>query len=403
MLYYYTARSSDGQALRGSMRASTLPEALARLSSRELLVSSLDEAGTARGMVSGIFQARVSQTALVALFRSLATLVRAGVSLSRSLGVCIEQCGDGRLREALRSVAAEIQSGISLSEAMLRHPREFPPLSVGAIASGERGGALDEVLSGIAATFERDRTLGKKLVAAMTYPGIVACATLGVMWLLLTTTLPIFENTYAQLHAPMPPILRLLLVASGFSRSTEWIVGFFGIACVLVIVIRKYGKTRHGAAVVEKFQLALPAIGTVLRKIGIARFARLLGMLLKCGVSLHEAIPIVAQAIGSPHLRASIASLRESLTAGTSIAAPLQASGHYDALFLQLVRVGEETGTLDEMLFRIADYYELDVETSLEQLGAALEPIMIVVLGGVVGAAAAAVFIPLYSLIGSMK
>ncbi len=404
MLYYYTARDSAARFVRGSLEAANVTDALAALGSRTLFISSLDAAVTVRGTFSSMFQlGSVSQQALVAFFRSLATLVRAGVSLPRSLSVCIDQCSDNRLGEALRSIASEIKAGLSLSESMLKHPREFSPLSIGAIKTGECGGKLDEVLGRLAGTLERDRILRKKLTASLTYPCIVVSATIVVTWLLLTTTIPIFENMYLQLQVQMPPILRVLVAAGGILRSTGLVAGLIAGVCCAAVGLARYGQSVHGAATIEKIQFALPIVGTIVRKAGIARLARLLGMLLGCGISLHEAIPIVVQATGSPRLCTSLEWLQHSLAEGSSIAAPLQASGMYDSLFIQLVRVGEETGAIDEMLLRVAEYYELDVETALQQLGSALEPLMIVVLGGIVGAVAAAVFIPLYSLIGSMK
>ncbi|HET9392961.1 MAG TPA: type II secretion system F family protein [Candidatus Rubrimentiphilum sp.] len=374
------------------------------LRNRTLFVSSLEDAATARGRCAGILQlGSVSQGALVACFRSLATLVRAGVSLPRCLGVCIEQSGDRRLRETLRAVAIEIQDGLSLSEAMQRHPRVFSRLLIGTIKAGEQGGALDVVLERLAGALERDRSVRKRIAASLTYPGIVAAATVVVICLLLTTTIPMFASMYAQLHVAVPPLLSALIAFSTALRSAgAWLtIGLAGGAAVLAVL--QLRNTAKGRAAIEDAQLALPVIGAILRKASLGRFARMLGTLLACGVNLHSALPVVAEVAGSPRYRASVESLSLSLARGSSIAEPLAASRLYDALFLQLVRVGEETGAIDEMLLRIADYYELDVEIALQQLASALEPVMILFLGGVVGAVAAAVFIPLYSFIGNIK
>lgn len=404
MLYYYTARNPDGQFLRGSVEAGSPAAAMSALRNRTLFISSLEDAGTARGRCAGILQAgSVSQGALVTCFRSLATLVRAGVSLPRCLSVCIEQCNDRRLRETLRAVAIEIQDGLSLSEAMQRHPREFSRLLIGTIKAGEQGGALDRVLERLAAALERDRSVRKRIAAALTYPGIVAAATLLVIWLLLTTTVPMFRSMYAQLHVAVPPVLNALITVSTVLQSTSAWLGIGLAACGAAAFIVHFRITVKGRTAIENAQLALPIVGTILRKASLGRFARMLGTLLACGVNLHAALPVVAEVAGGPRYRSSVESLSLSLAEGSSIAEPLAASGLYDALFLQLVRVGEETGAIDEMLLRIADYYELDVEVALQQLASALEPVMVIFLGGVVGAVAAAVFIPLYSFIGSIK
>lgn len=386
------------------MQASTELEALAVLGNRGLFVSFLEESLSVGGALSSFLQARpLSQNAVVAFFRSLATLTRAGVSLSRSFAICIEETSDPRLREALRGIAAELQNGRSLSEALLTRPREFTHFAVASIRAGEQGGALDEILLRLAAGLERDHLLRKKLASALTYPATVLLAAIGVSVLLLTTTVPIFQSMYAQLRIEVPPLLRILVYAGGLLKSGSFIAMAACTAAVAGVLAIGFRKTARIAACLEAVQLALPIVGAIVKKAATARMARLLGMLLSCGVSINAAVPIIEQATQGPRFRSSVEALRQSLFEGSSIAAPLEASGLYDSFFVQLVRVGEETGTVGDMLLRIAEYYELEVEAALQQLGTALEPVLIIFLGGIVGAIAAAIFIPLYSLIGSIK
>ncbi|HEX5275239.1 MAG TPA: type II secretion system F family protein [Candidatus Rubrimentiphilum sp.] len=345
----------------------------------------------------------VSQTAIVAFFRSLATLTHAGVSLSRSLAICIEQTGDPRLREALNGIAVELQSGRALSDAMRTRPREFSQLAAVSIEAGEQSGKLDEILVRLAAGLERDRMLGKKITAALTYPAIVLVATLSVTALLLTTTVPVFENMYEQLRVQAPPVLRILVSAGEILKPGTFIPAATGMAGLFAALTLSLRRNPHAVLAVETLRFRLPVIGAIAKKAAAAHLARLLGMLLGCGISLHAAIPIVAHATRSAQFRGSVEALHYSLFEGSAIWPALKTSGLYDPFFVQLVRVGEETGTIGEMLSRIAEYYELDVETALQQLGTALEPMLIVVLGGLVGTIAAAIFIPLYSLIGSIK
>jgi len=404
VLYYYSARSADGLFVRGSLQAATALEALSVLSNRGLFVSVLDEDVSIRGALSGILQIRpLSQNDIVAFYRSLATLTHAGVSLSRSLAICAEQTADSRLREALNGIAAELQNGRALSDAMLTRPREFSTLAAASVKAGEQSGKLDEMLLRLAGGLERDHMLRKKLAAALTYPAVVLAATVSVTALLLTTTVPVFETMYDQLRVQIPPVLRILVAAGEMLKSGSFILIAMCAAGFLAFFIVHLRTSARTALVVETIQFGFPVIGTIARKAGAARLARLLGMLLGCGVSLHSAIPIVSQATSSARFRASAEALRRSLFEGSSISPALESSGLYDSFFIQLVRVGEETGTVGEMLLRIAEYYELDVEAALQQLGTALEPVLIVVLGSIVGTVAAAIFIPLYSLIGSIK
>ncbi len=404
MLYYYSARSEDGIFVRGSLQVATAREALALLSNRGLFVSFIDEGSSVRGALSSILQMRPpSQNAIVAFFRSLATLMHAGVSLPRSLAICAEQTGDSRLREALNGIAAELRNGRALSEALLMRPGEFSQLAAASVKAGEHSGKLDEILLRLAAGLERDHMLRRKLAAALTYPAVVLAATLGVTTLLLTTTVPVFQTMYEQLRVEVPTILRILVSAGEMLKSGSFILTATCAAGVLAVVALRSRASSGIAWALESIQFGLPVIGVIARKAGAARFARLLGMLLECGISLHSAVPIVTQATQSSRFRTSAEALGRSLFEGSPISPALEESGLYDSFFVQLVRVGEETGTVAEMLLRIAEYYELDVEAALQQLGTALEPALIIVLGSIVGTIAAAIFIPLYSLIGSIK
>lgn len=404
MLYYYSARSADGGFVRGSLRAAGTPEALSALSNRGLFVSLLEQDASAVGALLRAFQVRpVSQDAVVTFFRSLATLIRAGVSLARSLAICVEQCCDARLREALRGIADELRSGRALSDAMLSRPREFSPVAAASIKAGEQSGSLDEILMRLAAGLERERKLRKKLSVALTYPVIVLIACIGVSVLLLTTTVPIFNTMYEQLRVPIPPLLRILVWAGELLKNGAFILAVACMAAAAVIGVIPLRSNRRAASILESLQLGLPIVGPIAKRASAARISRLLGMLLSCGVSLHAALPILGEATQSPRFRASLEALQRAVFAGSALSPALESSGLYDMFFIQLVRAGEETGTVGEMLLRIAEQYEFDVEAALAQLGSALEPALIVVLGGVVGLIAAAIFIPLYSLIGSIK
>jgi len=266
VLYYYSARSADGVLVRGSLRAAGAAEALSALSSRGLFVSFLEREASAAGTLLCAFQMRpVSQDAIVAFFRSLATLMRAGVPLSRSLAICVDQAGDTRLQEALRGIAAELQNGRALSDAMRARPREFSAIVSASIKAGEQSGALDEILIRLAAGLERERALRKKLAGALTYPLIVLVAALGVCVLLLTTTLPIFVTMYQQLRVEIPPLLRVLISAGDLLKSPAFFPALTCVAAVAVIAARSL-RPGQRASVLQNLQLALPVIGPVVRK-----------------------------------------------------------------------------------------------------------------------------------------
>lgn len=403
-LYFYTARDVNGAFVRGSIEAGTASAALSSLRARALYVTSLANGSTTRGTIAAALQiGGVSQKSLVTFFRSFSTLVRAGVPMRRSLDVTIEECGDSRLREALQSVVCDIENGLALSEAMARRPKEFPRLFVAMIKAGELGGVLDDVLERIAGVVERDRAARKRLSAALAYPGIVACAAIGLILFLVTTIVPMFRSMYDQMHVPLPPITAALITAGIALRSpATWLVVAIVLLMLTFAVIRLRGSER-GAVTLESIMLALPVAGVITKKATIARLARMLGTLLRSGVGLVAALEVVTDVVTSARYRQTIGDLRRALREGSTVSEPLAASGLYEPMFVQMVRVGEETGALDVMLLRVADYYDLDIETLLTALGSMLEPAMIVFLGGAVGFIVAAIFIPLYTLIGNIK
>ena len=403
-LYYYTARSMQGEFLRGSIQANCESAALASLKTRALFVTSIAPSTAARSTFAAALQiGPVSQKHLVALFRALATLVDAGVPIRRALDVVTEECADARLREALASIACGIENGLSLSEAAARHPREFPALFVAMIRAGEAGGTLDEALHRLAATLERDWSVRKRVAAALTYPVVVACAAVGLIAFLLVSVVPMFRSMYDQMHVALPPITSALITAGTVLRSPGcWLFAALLLLSAAAAAVR-LGSRKDGAASIETLLLHVPVFGAIARKAGVARLARTLGTLLHSGVALVPAIEAVTGIVGSAPYRRSLDELRSALAEGSSLSAPLARSGLYEALFVQMIRVGEETGSLDGMLLRIADYYDLDVESALTAIGSLIEPAMIVVLGAAVGFIVSAIFIPLYTLIGNLK
>lgn len=403
-LYYYTARDNDGAFVRGSIQAGTASAALASLRTRALFVTSLENASSARGTLAAMLQiGGVSQKSLVTFFRSFSTLIHAGVPMRRALDVTLEQCADSRLREALRCVICDIENGLALSEAMARRPKEFPRLYVAMVKAGELGGVLDEVLERIATVLERDRAVRKRVYAALAYPAIVSAAAIGLVIFLLGTIVPMFRSMYEQLHVPLPAVTSALIATGMALRSPlTWACATALLLTIVVSVVR-LRESERGAVLLESLMLGIPVVGSIVRKATITRFARILGTMLRSGVGLIAALEVVTDVVTSAKFRQSIVDLRQALREGSLISEPLGRSGLYEPMFIQMLRVGEETGSLDAMLLRVADYYDLDLETMLTSLASVVEPAMILLLGGAVGFIVAAIFIPLYTLIGNIR
>ena len=392
-VYAYTARNGEGRFVAGSLQAENREQALAHLRTRTLFVTSISAAGSATSVIGSIVTAwPILAAARTAFFRSFATLIRAGVPIRRALDVVVESCRDARLREAFRSVSSDIESGSELSTAMSRRPREFSRLFVAMIRAGELGGALDDILERLATLLERHLAVRKKVRAA-----------LGLVLFLVGSTVPAFASMFAEMRVTLPWSTRVLIAAGNALKNPLVWGAVAAIPPLILGTIRAGRRSQRIAIRIDQFVLALPVFGAVLRKAVITRFSRTLGTLLLSGVPLLEAIgaanDVIDNAVYSRLTRDLSAALRE----GTSIAVALEQSSLFEGLFLQLVRVGEETGTLDAMLLRIADYYELDVETAVAALGSVIEPILMIALGALVGVIVASILIPLYSMIGSIK
>ncbi len=404
VLYAYTARSDAGRFVAGSFVADSVEAALDHLRSRSLFVTSLERAETVRGAAtSALALGTIDPAAKVSFFRSFATLIGAGVSMQRALEVTTGRCRDARLREALRSVASDIEGGSTLSAALARRPRNFPPLWIAMIGAGELGGVLHDVLEQLAQLLESDRAMKKRVAAALAYPAIVTACALALILIVVASVVPAFAGMFTEMHVALPLSTRILIVVGDALQSPwVWLGAAFG-TLALVLGLRGAQRSTSGAYRLDAVLLALPVFGSLMRKVAIARFARTLGTLLRAGVEIIAALEasenVVASAVYARCIRTVIASVR----VGDPITRSLNDSGLFDGLFLQLAHVGEETGSLDAMLLRIADYYEIDIETSLAALGSVLEPILIVVMGAVVGTIVASIIIPLYSIIGSIK
>ncbi len=403
-VYRYTARSVDGERVQGSMEAASVEAVLSRLRTRALYATAVDcETALARTLGRPLGLGAPTRRSLLAFFRSFSTLIRAGVPMRRALEVTIERAADAVLRESLRSVLAEIEQGSALSDALARRPRTFAPLYVAMVRAGEAGGILDDVLERLAAFLERDADLRKKVRSALAYPAIVVSAALVLVLFLIARIVPMFAQMFDAFHIDLPASTQLLLAAGAALQAPgTWIAGATAVAA-LVIGLIVAARTARGAVVVDGVRLRLPIVGPLLRKAITARIARMLATLLRSGIELVSAIEVVRPVAGSARYAEALGSVAASLRAGDPLAVTLDATNFFDPLLVALVRVGEETGLVDEMLLKIAAYFETDVEAAIATLGAVLEPALIGMLGVVVGFIVFSVFIPLYSLIGSVS
>jgi type IV pilus assembly protein PilC len=330
-------------------------------------------------------------------------MISAGVSLHRALSVAIGQCGDAGFSEVLRALSSDVESGMPLGAAMRRHPTAFGELYVATVEAGESGGVLDEVLDRLAALAEKDRAFRKKLGGALTYPMIVLTGASALSLFLIITIVPTFGMMFEQLGVPLPPPTRALLAVATFLTSRGALIATTICGSISAILIAALARRSATAEMLDHLRLHLPLFGGLTRRAVLARVSRMLGSLLRCGVDLLRAIDVVAPVSGNTVYTRALKALAGALREGDSVTATLSRSPLFDALLIQLVRVGEETGALDAMFLRIADHYDADVEVAIATLGSTLEPVLIGGVGLVVGAIVFSIFIPLYSMIGHIR
>lgn len=341
----------------------------------------------------------VGARALALFTRQLATLVRAGMPLVRGLEVLARQESSPRFRAMVNELAATIRAGESLSEALAQHPRVFDRLYVSMVRAGEAGGVLHLVLERLAGFLEKSARLKARIAAAMTYPVIVLVLAGGIVAALMVFVVPRFEQIFTGLlkGQPLPALTRFVLSVSGVvQHHGGWCLGMVALGAVVFAVVR---RTARGRRAIDWAKLHCPVLGALLLKTAIARFSRTLGTLLASGVPILQALLITRDTSGNMQVSEAIALVHERVKAGENLAGPLAASGVFPAMVVGLTEVGEETGKLPEMLGRIADAYEEEVDNAVAGLTAMIEPILIVVLAVLVGTVVLALFLPIISVI----
>jgi type IV pilus assembly protein PilC len=351
-----------------------------------------------------LFQRKKVKSKILMIFtRQLATLIDSGLPLLRSLNVLSKQERDKVLKNTINKIADSVQSGSTFSDALALHPRIFNDLYVNMVKAGEVGGVLELVLTRLSEFQEKAAKIKNKVVAAMVYPGIVMTMAVCIMGFLLVFIVPKFEVIFHDLlgDKPLPPVTRFVIGASDSLKNHGLVV--LGVIVVAVTLYKFIGRTRRGRLVIDSFKLRMPLFGNLNRKTAISRFARTLGTLVTSGVPILQALNITRETAGNAAIARAISQVHDSVKEGESIVQPLEASRVFPAMVVSMVDVGEETGKLPEMLLKIADVYDDEVDNAVAALTSMLEPIMIVFLAIIVGTIVLALFTPLISIITGLQ
>jgi type IV pilus assembly protein PilC len=333
----------------------------------------------------------------VAIFsRQFSTMINAGLPVLQCLAIIADQQVNPTFKTIVNQIKDDIGSGGNLSDSMAKHPKVFDELYVNMIRSGELGGVLDTILERLSVYMEKAEALKRKIKAAMMYPVIVISVAVIVIAFLMVKVIPTFEDVFNSFGAKLPPLTAGLVATSRFMQRYWWMLAA-GIAAIRAGVIA-FGKTPKGELILDSLLLKLPVFGDLAKKSAVARFTRTLGTLLKSGVPILEALETVAKTSGNKVVEGVINGARASIREGQGMTEPLKKDGVFPPMVIQMVSVGEETGKIDEMLMRAADFYEEEVDTAVEGLSSAMEPLIIVFLGVSIGTIVVAMFMPMFDL-----
>lgn len=405
--FEYTVRAKDGKIVKGKIEAPSESAVAQRLRGMGTAPLSINEVSTtglnAEISIPGLSD-RVGLKDLAIMARQMATMINAGLSLLRALQILAEQTESKPLAKVLFQVRNDVEQGVALSVAMRKHENVFPPLMVNMIKAGEVGGFLDQVLLSIAENYEGEVQLRAKVKSAMTYPVIVMFLAVGIVIFLVTFILPKFMDLFLELgmtEDEFPLMTRMLMNASHFLTS-KWYIALV-IIVLLTMAINRLKATTTGRRYYDMAMLKMPVFGNLTHMIAIARFARTLATLLSSGVPILQAMETVAGTVDNAIISDAVLASRASIREGDTIADPLAESKQFPPMVVQMISIGEETGQLDTMLLKVADFYEAEVDAALESLTAALEPVLIVFLGVVVGFIVVAMFLPLIGIISELS
>lgn len=404
--FQYIATDRSGKTIKALVEAENKQSALELLRKQGLRVLSVQPASKAKGALNFSIAGKVKSKVLVIFTRQLATLVNAGVPLVRSLSTLQVQTESKVLKTQLESVIKKVEGGSSLADALEPHSKTFSPIYINMVRAGEEGGILDEVLNRLAVQQEKDAAIRAKIKSAMAYPTVISVITFVAFFFLMTTIVPKIGDIILSLggeDASLPIYTQILLKLSDIMKSPPFLVGALIVVPVGLVLFRKYIKTKQGRYVWHSVLLKLPVVKTLITKVAIARFARTFSSLMGAGVSIVDSINTTAGAIGNAVIEKELTDSAKAVQAGEQLSVQLEKSKHFPPLVAQMLAVGEETGQTDQILFKIAEFYEEEVDAFVGGLASVIEPLMIVVLGAVVGVIAASVFGPISNISTNIK
>ncbi len=396
-VYVWKGRTGTGEVRAGEVEAESREEALARLRRQRIITTQVRP--KARNISLNFIRRKrgIKKRDLAIFTRQFSTMIDAGLPLVQCLDILSKQTEDPNFRVIIADVMHDVEAGTTLAEALGKRPQAFDMLFVNMVEAGEAGGILDKILQRLATYIEKAEALRRKVKSAMTYPTVVMCVAAGAMTFMLLCIIPVFAKVFADFGGKLPLPTQIVVDMSELLKKTWWIIA--GVVVFGVTAIKRYYKTEKGRHHIDRLLLRMPALGDLLRKASIARFTRTLGTMISSGVPILAGLDITAKTSGNAIIEDAIQATKASIREGETIAAPLRASAVFPPMVVQMISVGEETGALDKMLEKIANFYDEEVNTAVDTLTSIIEPVMIVFMGVGVGGMVVSMYLPMFKLI----
>jgi type IV pilus assembly protein PilC len=401
-LFEYTARNSaNGQIQKGQVDLKSRGEVSSYLRKNRMILVSVREAPKKVSLGGGLGKGRIKIRDIVIFTRQFATMINAGLPLVQSLSILADQTENKALREVTKAVVHDVEAGNTLADAFSKHPKAFSDLYVNMVAAGEAGGILDTILLRLAVFLEKSDSLIRKVKGAMIYPAVIFSVAIIAITVLLIFVIPTFQSMFASVNMELPLPTRVVIGMSQILIGFWWMI--LAVIGGVVFAIKRYYATSGGRRQIDGLLLKAPVLGDILRKSAVSRFTRTLGTLISSGVSILDGLEITAKTAGNMVVHDAVMESRQSIAGGETIAAPLQKSKVFPPMVISMIAVGEQTGGLDEMLTKIADFYDEEVDVAVSSLLSLMEPVMIVVLGVIVGGMVVAMYLPIFDMMNAVQ
>ena len=395
-IYLWKGKNSYGDTRKGTHEAHDEAAVYAYLKKVRITPSSVKEQPKDIFADIALFQPKVTGRDVVIFTRQLSTMIDAGLPLVQSLEILGNQQENPTLKKILREIKADVETGQTFADAMKKHPQAFDSLYCNMIEAGEIGGILDTILSRLADFQEKAMNLKKRVKGAFTYPVICLCIAAVILGVILIFVVPVFESMFKEFGSSLPVPTQIVVAMSDFVKSK--ILYIIAGGMVVSFLFKKYRSTDKGEQNVDALSLKLPVFGDMLMKVAVAKFTRTLSTMLESGVPILEALTVVAKTAGNRVIETAVNRIADSISEGRTIAEPLDETGIFPPMVVQMISVGEATGALDAMLSKIADFYDEEVDQAVDNLTAMIEPFMMVFLGGMIGGLVVAMYLPIFKM-----